>query len=686
MNEEEEIEEEVAETQDTSPFTEKNGKYYYYVDGKMKTGWQTVDGKTYYFRKSGSTKGQMYEGKRTVAGKWYFFGPDRKTGFIWNGNALYYGAGDGVLRTGWQTVGGNRYYFWGQTQNGHIHREAALGVKSVNGTFYLFSPEDGRLLYGLNEHNNTLFYTNSKGVLQKGWQTIDGVKYYFNAKKKKYEAHQGKLTVKGRPYICNRGVVLKGLIDFEGEYYFGDETGLLQTGWQTIDGKKYYFLPGATDTQPIRAAVKGAYPIGKCTYFFDENGVLDESKTIYTGLVEKDGTWHFYYPTAENGHEAGEMAKEPVYYEGNYYWFDENGDAVNGWHTIDGEYTYFDEKGMYVKTKGAMELTVIDYGTTNGSYGANYGDPTILESDGEYLLVDTCMPDGAKVIIKKLKDLGIKKLSVYVSHFHQDHDGALPKILRDSYFNVEKIYFPDTSYMYGNNKNTKWFKTGRNPMEESISLAKKKNIPVVTITPGDTFEVGFVQAKVLYKQENPKFTGNASDHGQVTTYINNQSLLTRFECGGISFLHGGDIETGAEKEILKKGIDISADIFKLSHHGGAGSNTSNFLKAVNAKVFYYSNPGDTTKLRQDGWSAGIINNVQKMGGNVFHPIVNGTTTFTVSGGGIYIKTARRSKTVNVPVINKLTGKKETIKVTVQGAEKSTYKVHENMIPFYYDLQ
>ena len=341
---------------------------------------------------------------------------------------------------------------------------------------------------------------------------------------------------------------------------------------------------------------------------------------------------------------------------------------------------------MYVQSRAAMKLTIIDYGNTKGSYGANYGDPALLESNGEYMLVETCMPEGAKVIIKKLKEMGVKRLSVYISHYHQDHDGALPKILRDPYFTVQKIYMPNTSYMYGDNKDTKWFQTGRGPMEEAIKLAEEKGVPVITLEMGDSFKVGFVDASVLYRQYNQNFTGNASDHGQVTTYINNQSLVTRFRCGSVTFLHGGDIEKEAEEEILAKGIDLSADIFKLSHHGGADSNLTEFLKAVGADIYFYSNPGDTSSLRQNGWSAGIINTAQSMGGNVFHPIVNGTTSFSVSGGSIFIKPSRRGKTVNVNVVNKLSGANETIKVTVQGAKKGTYRIHENMVPFYYDLK
>jgi dsRNA-specific ribonuclease len=70
-------------------------------------------------------------------------------------------------------VNGKKYYFWARTQNGHKLNEAAVGVKSINGTFYLFT-DDGQLRYGLNEHHGKMFYTDSKGRLQEILQQNGG--------------------------------------------------------------------------------------------------------------------------------------------------------------------------------------------------------------------------------------------------------------------------------------------------------------------------------------------------------------------------------------------------------------------------------------------------------------------------------------------------------------------------------
>ena len=49
---------------------------------------------------------------------------------------------------------------------------------------------------------------------------------------------------------------------------------------------------------------------------------------------------------------------------------------------------------------------------------------------------------------------------------------------------------------------------------------------------------------------------------------------------GNSFLFTGDAMENAERDMLANGLDLSADVLKVGHHGSAGSSTSRFLQAV----------------------------------------------------------------------------------------------------------
>ena len=49
-----------------------------------------------------------------------------------------------------------------------------------------------------------LFYSNSKGIVQTGWQTIKGKKYYFD-KKSPYKAAKGYKEIDGKLYYFYKG-------------------------------------------------------------------------------------------------------------------------------------------------------------------------------------------------------------------------------------------------------------------------------------------------------------------------------------------------------------------------------------------------------------------------------------------------------------------------------------------------
>ena len=63
-----------------------------------------------------------------------------------------------------------------------------------------------------------MMYTTTDGYY-KGWQTIDGAKYYFSSK----------------------GIMQTGWVKISDAYYYFGTDEKMRTGWQTIDKKVYYF-------------------------------------------------------------------------------------------------------------------------------------------------------------------------------------------------------------------------------------------------------------------------------------------------------------------------------------------------------------------------------------------------------------------------------------------------------------
>lgn len=147
---------------------------YYYKKGKMVTGWQTIDGKKYYFRKSG---GRMVTGWKTLAGKTYYFNKKGvlQTGWKTIGKKKYYFEPDGKMASGWKTLKGKKYYF---SRKGVMQK----GWKQIQKKWYRFSLKTGAAMTGWKTLGVCRFYFDAGGVLSTGWKTIGGARYYFYEK------------------------------------------------------------------------------------------------------------------------------------------------------------------------------------------------------------------------------------------------------------------------------------------------------------------------------------------------------------------------------------------------------------------------------------------------------------------------------------------------------------------------
>ncbi len=96
---------------------ESDGKWYYWLNDELVTGWQTIDGKKYYFNTSGGARFDSGWAviEDTDSFKTYYFNSDGtvKTGLFTDGGNLYFldPNNNGVLADGLFTVDGDLYFF-----------------------------------------------------------------------------------------------------------------------------------------------------------------------------------------------------------------------------------------------------------------------------------------------------------------------------------------------------------------------------------------------------------------------------------------------------------------------------------------------------------------------------------------------------------------------------------------------
>lgn len=144
--------------------------------------------------------------------------------------------------------------------------------------------------------------TAGENVQGDGWQSANGKKYYYS-----------------------NGSKLIGMQDIESKtYYFDLESGEMQTGFQKIKDQTYYFSLESGEMQTGMQDIEGAV-----YYFSPENGEMQ------IGFQDIDGIEYYFSP------DNGEMQTGKLKIGKNVYYYDEDGIMQTGWITLSGKKYYF---------------------------------------------------------------------------------------------------------------------------------------------------------------------------------------------------------------------------------------------------------------------------------------------------------------------------------------------------------
>lgn len=339
-------------------FNEEDGKWYF-LDANLEkvTGWQTINGKKLYFDKDGS---QVKGKKLTVDGEGYYF--DQDSGEMWTSrflrqseknyeysfiddNIWYYFGADGKAVKGLQTIDGQPMYFYGNGQ------QAKGKLINLDNQFYYFDGDNGHMWtnrfvhirHGNNYYYNPTFsgwlYLGADGKAVTGWQTINGKKMYFLKKGDYQESDDGY----GQYY--QYGVQTKKYVvtnDLK-RYFFDQDSGELLTNQDiTYDGHQYHLDADGVATQITKDATQPADTQTK--------GYFEQREFINPRNSKQYKAWVYV------GEDGKPVTGRQVLAGRNTYFFDNGEQARGQFVEIDGNVYYFDPNTGAMKTNTEVPM------------------------------------------------------------------------------------------------------------------------------------------------------------------------------------------------------------------------------------------------------------------------------------------------------------------------------------------
>ena len=313
------------------------GENWYYVgnDGKILTGEQTIDNAHVYFDRSGKQV---------------------KGGF--DNNQQFHDKDSGNLVTNRFVTSNGKIYFIGSDSR------AVKGATVIDNIEYLFDKNTGEQIKGgfvdysdkliskenYNYNNDPVkfyekdtgalvkdkyftvdgkwYYSDNKGKILKGPQTVHGVQVYFD----RYNGQQIKGTFADDGYFYDKNSGAKvdlgtsRYVQVNDNWYYIGNDGKTLKGDKTIDGIQVHF-----DTNTGQQ-IKGG--------FADKDG-----KLVIKEKYHLSGTPMRYYDK-----DSGALVKDQYFsHDGKWYYADAEGNILKGSQTIDGVQVYFDSYGVQAK-------------------------------------------------------------------------------------------------------------------------------------------------------------------------------------------------------------------------------------------------------------------------------------------------------------------------------------------------
>lgn len=224
---------------------------------------------------------------------------------------------------------------------------------------------------------------------------------------------------------------------------------------------------------------------------------------------------------------------------------------------------------LFFTYKKINETTLIQLSTTTNDRMMGY---ILITNKGKVIVIDGGSYEDGKKLKKYIDRYGGSVEAWFLTHYHNDHTGAINYILDETKINIKKLYSDlsdiEDVKLYENDRANKYIKLQKSLMQH----LNKKNKEKVHL--GQKINIDNLDIKIL----------GVSNKEIVSNFGNNQSLIIKFTTKlNTTILFLGDTGIESEEKLLSRYIDEvkNIDYIQMAHHGQNG---------VDERMYKIANP------------------------------------------------------------------------------------------------
>ena len=236
------------------------------------------------------------------------------------------------------------------------------------------------------------------------------------------------------------------------------------------------------------------------------------------------------------------------------------------------------------------------------------GDCTLIRTREGDILIDAGPESAQDALCLRLAQLGVKEIALAIfTHPDEDHvggaDGVFEKIpVREVWLPMREMDNPSAARM-------------EKAIEENG--AARKNVRA-----GEVLKVGDAVVATL------------APMGDATGDPNDNSIVVRVTCGEVGMLFMGDASAKIEQKLVEtySKAHLSAQLYKVGHHGSSTSNTEAFLSVVNPTYAVICSSIDNSYGHPHGV---VVERLQNVGATVLMTATDGEVVLECNKSAIW---------------------------------------------------